>query len=94
MNADLNVSNNSKKFTHFKITKTNAATPTHKLPASSAFKSKHSSPNQMRSNRNIERNTSFTLLSPHRAKKGMLNKSNININADGKYIIDDNQMPA
>ena len=41
MNADLNVSNNSKKFTHFKITKTNAATPTHKLPANSAFKSKH-----------------------------------------------------
>jgi len=38
----------------------------------------------------IERNTSFTLLSPHRAKKGMLNKSNININADGKYNIDDN----
>ena len=92
MNADLNVSNNGPRNAHFKISKTANATPaTHKVASSKAFKAKHSSPNGMRSNHGgIERNTSFTLLSPHRAKKGMLNKSNININAGGKYNIDDN----
>ena len=92
MNADLNVSNNGVKNAHFKISKSSAATPAHKVASSIAIKAKQSSPGNpmLRSNGKIERNTSFTLLSPHRAKKGMLNKSNININADGKYNIDDN----
>lgn len=88
MNADLNITS-PPNFVHRIVSNTNVPTPKNGGIIKNVRHFRSPSTNPMSANRKIEKDTSFSLLSPHRAKKGMLNKSNINIKINGKYNIND-----